>query len=123
MAVKITDADGNTVNLKADNVGGDQVIYHKIYTVTVPSAIYVGRLTLAATDVAEVLGAEQTLTVGVTIKALATNVDTVDIGQSDVGADAGYPLSAGEEAFFSIDDLSTLYVIGTEGDGVAYHAE
>lgn len=59
------------------------------------------------------------------LKADAGNSGIIYIGASDVTAgttDAtdGYPLSAGESEFFPVEDLSTLYGIGSATNQVIY---
>jgi hypothetical protein len=94
-----------------------------VQTVAMPPAIYAGRKTLAATGVAEALGAAQAIVVGVTVIAYADNVDEIDLGGPGVVVGGGYSLLPGAETFVTCGDLSDLYLIGTAGDGVAYHAE
>jgi hypothetical protein len=94
-----------------------------VQTVAMPPAIYAGRKTLTATGVAEALAASQAIVVGVTIIAHSTNVDEIDLGGPGVASGGGYSLLPGAETFVTIGDLSDLYLIGTAGDGVAYHAE
>jgi hypothetical protein len=106
-----------------DNAISGSEMQVDIATIAQPAAIYTGRLTLAATGVAEALGASQELKVGVTVKALAANSSAVDVGGSGAVADSAFPLAPNEETLITIDDLSKIYVVGTAGDGVAYHAE
>jgi hypothetical protein len=56
------------------------------------------------------------------------NTATLYVGLSTVTADAnnttgGFPLSPGEALTFGIDDVSSVYIHGTAGEGAAFAYE
>lgn len=64
----------------------------------------------------------------ITIKANVANTATLYVGLSTVTADAnnttgGFPLSPGEALTFGIDDVSSVYIHGTAGEGAAFAYE
>jgi DNA-binding phage protein len=87
-----------------------------------PPNTITGQKTVAATGTAEVLtAASNQLTVGLTVKALASNTNPVFVGNSTVSTAVGFELSAGEQIFIPITDTATIYVdVTTNGEGVSY---
>lgn len=89
-----------------------------------PSEILAGAKASIGTSAVQITATETLLQVGVTIKALAGNSNTVYIGASDaVTSSTGYPLAAGEEKFIPVDDLSLVWLIGgASGQEIRYLA-
>lgn len=88
-----------------------------------PSAFFSGTKAVAAAGTQEALASAQTLTKGVTIKALSANTGTVYVQVSGATAGAGFQLAAGEEVFIAVADLATVFLdVETTGEGVSYIA-
>lgn len=61
-----------------------------------------------------------TLSVGVIVQALSTNVASIYIGFSGVTTATGYELQPGQATSTAIDNTNKLYVIGTSGDKICW---
>ena len=79
------------------------------------STIYSGQQTLTTSAAAL---PSQALANGVVITAKTTNTGTVYVGPSGVTTATGYPLPAGQSISYAINNLSSIYIIGTNGTDV-----
>jgi hypothetical protein len=58
---------------------------------------------------------------GITITALSTNTANVCVGDFDVTTATGYPLEPGQSISYTTQDLSDIWIIGTNTtDSVAF---
>ena len=79
------------------------------------STIYSGQQTLTTSAAAL---PSHALANGVVITAETTNTGTVYVGPSGVTTSTGYPLVAGQSISYAINNLSSIYIIGTNGTDV-----
>lgn len=108
----VSDADPLPVN--ATIVGGGA---------SSPTTIQNGFVDLVTPGTAVALGAATTI-VRVTVQAKSGNVGTIYIGGSNVDNTNGPELLPGKAATIEIDDLSSVFIDGTDGgDGVVYWYE
>lgn len=83
--------------------------------------VFYGQKTVTTGGTDEVLAATQALVVGVTIKALSTNTNSVWVGAEGVAAATGFELAAGEQIFLPVSDLALVWLdVTTDGEGVSY---
>lgn len=57
---------------------------------------------------------------GLIIKSLSSNANLCYIGDATVSASTGFPLSPGESTSIAIDNVSRMYVFGTNTEKIAY---
>lgn len=84
------------------------------------STVYTGQKTVAVTNTAIAISTAQTIKNGVIVQALAANGANVVVGGSSVTTGTGFQLQAGQATSLAINDLSSVYVNGTAGDGVCF---
>lgn len=87
-----------------------------------------GEQTVTTSGTAEALngGTSQAVPDGhaVTVKALASNNDTVYVGDSSVATGTGFPLVSGESVSLAVDDVASIYAdVDTNGEGVRWIVE
>ena len=105
------------------DIGLDASGNFKVGQITLPSTIYNGQKTVTTAGTRVVLSTSQTLTSGVTIKAMSTNTGIIFVGNSSVTSSNGFRLSASAEVFIEIDNLATIYIDSSvNGEGVSYIA-
>jgi len=93
----------------------------KTVSVTNPSTIITGKKTANAGEETKLTIGSGVLTVGVTVKALSTNTGLVYIGPSTVDFATGFQLSAGDQIFIPVDNVSAIYLDpAVTGEGVTY---
>jgi len=85
------------------------------------TTVIAGQKTVAVTDTAVKLTTSSTpIKNGVIIQALVNNSTTVVVGPSTVTTANGFQLQAGQSTSLAIDDLASVYINGTAGDGVCF---
>lgn len=94
-----------TGSLIADNLG---------------TTVLAGQKTVAVTNTAVALATSTTVKNGIIVQALAANSTTVVVGPFTVTTANGFQLQPGQATSIAIDNLATVYVNGTAGDGVCY---
>lgn len=85
--------------------------------IAVPTTVIHGQ---ATTTGSAVQFGSNTLTVGVIVQAISTNVANVYIGIVGVTSATGFELQPGQATSVATDNTSDLYVIGTNGDKVCF---
>lgn len=80
--------------------------------------IYYKQTAIAATGVAQALGADIVNKPAV-VKAFSTNAAVAYLGDEDVTTATGFELAKGTEVRFKwLGDLSKIYVVGTKDDKI-----
>ena len=79
-----------------------------------------GQQTVGASKVALKIPLNDRVVRGVVIKALSTNNDTVYLGDSDVTANVGFPLAAGESVVFPLNNGVVYSIAGAADQKVAW---
>jgi hypothetical protein len=81
--------------------------------------LFVGEKELAASNTPEQLTTESTIITALSVKAKTSNLATIRVGPSTLGATA-YPLAAGQSLQFDVIDPVRIYLYGKEHDGVNF---
>jgi hypothetical protein len=79
-----------------------------------------GQKTVAVTNTAVALATSTTVKNGIIIQALAANTGNVVIGGASVTTANGFQLQPGQATSIAIDNLASVFVNGTAGDGVCF---
>ena len=89
----------------------------KISQITRPSSFTASGKKLSASAGSVVLGANQIVRSGVTIKASSTNTDVIYIGSTTLTRTTsnGYPLDPGESLFLEVGNVNLIYVRSNSG--------
>jgi hypothetical protein len=122
---KLLKAAGRTIDT-TDAEAGTDIAPHLVTDST--ALIGHGGQVVAAGPTRTKLRASSTPCRRITVKANVANTATLYVGLSTVTADAnnttgGFPLSPGEALTFGIDDVSSVYIHGTAGEGAAFAYE
>ena len=96
---------GDGTHAEVVSVGGAT-----IDTITLPTVLYHGVVTVATATTRIALAATTSLVSGVYIRAAWANTGTIYVGGVTVAAANGLRLAAGESVFLEIANLATVYV-------------
>lgn len=89
--------------------------------IQIPSSVVYGQKTVTTAGTEVALGASTRLKSGVSIKAMHANTGWIYVGANPVTSATGYVLSAGEEVFVEVGNLSQIYIdASVNGEGVSY---
>ena len=83
---------------------------------TIGNNVYTSQVTISG---ATVLGSGRIMN-GIIIQALSTNAASIYVGAAGVTTSTGFELQAGQATSLAINDLSKVYVTGTQGDKACY---
>jgi hypothetical protein len=136
--IDVKDATSTTVTIKTTDNASTHTPHHNIDTiaagdnnignvdvasVALPSTFYMGQNTVTSAGTEEALASSQTLTSGVTVKALHANTGYIYVGTNPVTSTTGFVLDAGEQIFIEVDNLADVYIdCSVSGEGVSWLA-
>jgi len=86
-----------------------------------PEQLIHGQVIIAAAGTDKPLGVSQVLVVGVTVKALSTNTNSIWVGIEGVSNATGYELAANEQIFIPVNNISFVWIdVTTNGEGATF---
>lgn len=94
-----------------------------VTSISIPATLVHGQKTIATAGTELALAGDNTLTIGVTVKALSTNTGLMYVGLNPVTSSTGFELAAGEQIFIPITNTNLIFVdCSVNGESVSFLA-